>query len=324
MLIYGLTTLLGAFLLFQVQFILAKHILPWFGGVPAVWTMCMLFFQAVLLGGYAYAHWLTGRSHSVQRAVHLIVLAASLAVLVGLMAAWGSPILPDAGWKPRDAASPRWLIVRLLTVAVGAPFFVLAATSSLAQAWFSVRDPGRSPYRLYVLSNLGSLLALVTYPFLVEAWLPIGTQSFVWAAGFVLFAAGMATCAIGVGRARPSVSPQSADTMRGDGGRDVTRAARVLWLLLSGCGSVLLLATTNQLTQEIAVVPFLWMAPLSVYLLSFILCFDSESWYSRATYTTLLALGLALSVFALDRGVLAPLPVQIVVPTLTLFVACMV
>ena len=321
MLIYGGTTLLSAFLLFQVQFILAKYILPWFGGAPAVWTTCMLFFQAALLGGYAYAHWLVGRrSFGAQRIAHLALLAGAVALIAVLAAVWGSPILPDSGWKPGDVESPRWLIVKLLAVSIGAPFFVLGATSSLVQAWFAVASPGRSPYRLYVLSNVGSLLGLVTYPFLVEVWLPIATQAQVWAAGFVLFAVGMAGCAIHVGRMRdphPVTYPPLANSTTG-------WSRWLLWLALSACGSVLLLATTNQMSQEVAVVPFLWMAPLCVYLVSFILCFESSRWYGRATCGALLALGLALSVLAMDRGVSASITIQIVVPTLTLFVACMV
>jgi spermidine synthase len=317
--VYGATVLLSAFLLFQVQLLLGKHILPWFGGVPAVWTTCMLFFQVVLLGGYAYAHGVAHRlSPRAQRRMHLAVLALALAALAALAVAWGSPVLPGVAWKPLTERAPVWQIVRLLAVAIGLPFFVLSATGPLIQAWFAVQHPTRSPYRLYALSNLGSLLGLLTYPFAVEVWLPLRTQAWVWAAGFVLFAAGMSACAPGApARAAAAASPQGDDP-------SPMATQRVLWFALGGCASVMLLATTNQMSQEIAVVPFLWMLPLCLYLLSFILCFDSERWYSRGVFGTLLVLGLVLSAFVMERSVFARISLQIVVPALTLFAACMI
>lgn len=321
MAVYGATVLLSAFLLFQVQLVLGKDILPWFGGVPAVWTTCMLFFQLVLLGGYAYAHWLAHRVPlRAQRHVHLALLAASIALLAALVVMWGSPLLPDTGWKPRAEQTPLWHIVRLLALAVGLPFFVLSATGPLTQAWFTVAYPATSPYRLYALSNLGSLLGLVTYPFLLEVWLPLRAQAWLWAGGFLLFAAGMAASAPGA-RLREALASAPPSP---DGAPPPGPARRALWFALAGCASVLLLATTNQMSQEIAVVPFLWMLPLCLYLLSFILCFDSDRWYRRGVYGTLLVLGLALSAFVMERSVFASIGLQIAVPALTLFAACMV
>ena len=168
-------------LLFEVQPILSKFILPWFGGSPMVWTTCMVFFQTVLFGGYLYAHliqqWFGPRW---QAAVHLALLTAAVLLL---------PIAPDAAWKPLEAGSPTWRIIALLAVSVGLPYFMLSTTGPLVQAWFSRTFPGRSPYRLYALSNIGSLLALLSYPFYVESTWPVGHQTSYWSWGFIAFAA---------------------------------------------------------------------------------------------------------------------------------------
>jgi hypothetical protein len=151
---YALTIFIGAFLLFQVQPLMGKYILPWFGGGPGVWTTCMLFFQVLLLGGYAYAHfttrWLRPRK---QALLHLCLLVAALALL---------PITPNDSWKPHGGGNPTLQILALLAVSLGLPYFVLSATGPLIQHWFSRANPGVSPYRLYALSNVGSLLALLS------------------------------------------------------------------------------------------------------------------------------------------------------------------
>src|SRR5438045_2675925 len=157
---YALTIFMGAFLLFQVQPLIGKYILPWFGGGPGVWTTCMLFFQVLLLGGYAYAHlssrWFKPRA---QVWVHLGLLALALALL---------PITPADSWKPHVSGNPVPQILALLAISLGAPYFVLSSTGPLIQQWFSRTNPGVPPYRLYALSNAGSLLALVSYPFYFE------------------------------------------------------------------------------------------------------------------------------------------------------------
>jgi hypothetical protein len=320
MTLHGVAIFVSAFLLFQVQFLLGKWILPWFGGVPAVWTTCLLFFQVALLAGYAYAHGLARRlSPRAQGALHRVLLVVSVLVVAALAAAWGVPLLPGTAWKPEAGQAPIRHIVSLLTVAVGLPFFVLSATGPLVQAWFSLRHPGASPYRLYALSNTGSLLGLVSYPFAIEAWLSLPAQAWLWAAGFVAFAAVMAACA-------PAGRPRRPDGEAGapDEGAAPSPGDRALWFALGGCAAALLLATSNQVSQEIGVVPFLWMVPLALYLLSFILCFDGERWYRRGVFATLLGLGLALSALVMERGVLAPISLQVAVPSLTLFAACMV
>jgi len=320
MLRYGVTIFLSAFLLFSVQLLLGKHILPWFGGVPSVWTTCMLFFQSLLLGGYAYAHWLAARPSALaQRMIHFTLVALSLALLSAFALDWGTPLLPDGNWKPAPDADPVGAIVLLLAAAVGLPFLVLSATNPLLQAWFSAAHPDASPYRLYALSNLGSLLGLLSYPLVVEVWLPLGQQATLWAIGYVAFAAGMAFSAWRSGRV--AALPARAE------GEPAARPARtqvLLWFGLSACGSILLLATTNQMTQEVAVVPLLWMLPLAIYLLSFILCFDSRSRYSRSVFLAALLPALVFATLLLQHGIQTPLVAQIGILAVALFVACMV
>src|SRR5688572_10268198 len=187
------TILVSAFLLFQVQPVITKKILPWFGGSPAVWTTCVLFFQLVLLGGYAYAHVIT---HQVkprwQGIVHLVIVMLALLML---------PIVPRDVWKPADGSMPALRILALLAAVVGVPYFVLSTTGPLVQAWFARLYPGRSPYRLYSLSNIGSLAALLTYPFFVETTLRVDAQGYIWSAVFVGFGALIGILALNMWRA---------------------------------------------------------------------------------------------------------------------------
>ena len=319
MLRYGVTIFLSAFLLFEVQLILAKRILPWFGGAPAVWTTCMLFFQLLLLAGYAYAHGLAAHlSLTAQRRLHLALIAVSFGLLALLWGAWGNPILPDADWKPQDSSLPVWRILVLLGAGVGLPFFLLAATNPLLQAWFSRAHPGTPPWRLYALSNLGSLLGLLGYPFLLEWLLPLPSQAWFWTAGYLLFAGGIVTTAL-----TPVTSAAASTNAVVDRSPRPPLARYTLWLALAACASVLLLAGTNQMTQEIAVIPFLWVLPLSLYLLSFILCFESDRWYRRGPYAVALLTALAGIGVALHLGVDLPIWLQIAAYTFLLFIACM-
>ena len=325
MLAYALTIFLSAFLLFQIQPLIGKAILPWFGGAPAVWTTCMLFFQLVLLGGYAYAHALVTRlTPRAQRRVHVTLLALALAGLALATFLWKSPILPGAGWKPSDPESPVLRILALLLVSVGLPYFLLATTGPLLQAWFARERPFVSPYRLYALSNAGSLLALLTYPFVFEPKLTLHTQALAWAGGFVLFAAGCALLAFRFSR-RASVAAAdapSAEVASPEAGPSVRR--RLLWLTLAACASVMLLATTNQLCQEVASIPFLWVLPLCLYLLSFILCFESDRIYRRGLFGPALVLGLCAVAYVLNQGFSASLAVQVAAYAFALFAGCMV
>jgi SAM-dependent methyltransferase len=314
--LYAATIFLSAFLLFQVQPLIGKYILPWFGGGPTVWTTCMLFFQAALLAGYAYAHVIRTRlAPSTQALVHTgLLLAAALAL----------PILPSATWKPEGGTDPTWRILVILAVSVGLPYLALAATSPLLQAWFSMTHPGVSPYRLYALSNAGSLLALASYPFAIEPLLRLKTQSYSWSAAFVAFAILCAVCAVRLRRAKlaaESVAPASDDAAEAPRPSPITM---YLWVALAACGSVMLLAVTNQLSMDVAVVPFLWILPLSLYLLSFVLCFESDRIYWRPVFWPLMVVGAAGMVVLLFWGVYAPLKWQIIAYAGGLFACCMV
>src|SRR5947207_2386410 len=183
---------LGAFLLFSVQLLIGKYFLPWFGGTPAMWTTCMFFFQTVLVVGYLYAHLLAHRvNFRWQARVHLTVLFCALAGSVLFAIRWHYPILPGSSWKPAGAGSPVGHLVLLLAVSAGIPYLPLSTTGPLLQYWFSQAHPGIPPYRLYALSNLGSFLALLSYPFVVEPWFSLRMQAQLWFGGFCVF---VATC----------------------------------------------------------------------------------------------------------------------------------
>src|SRR5215469_10024750 len=202
MLILGFTILLGAVLLFQVELIIGKTILPWFGGTSAVWITCMLFFQVVLLAGYAYGHALD-RARARARAqarLHQLLLLATVAELAAQLFLWHSPLILDASWKPRAEGNPLLQILTLLTISVGLPYLVLASTAPLLQSWWRRLYPQRSPYPLYAVSNFGSFLGLVSYPFLVEPFLTLKTQALAWSTGYAAFVAGCAYCAVRASR----------------------------------------------------------------------------------------------------------------------------
>jgi hypothetical protein len=320
-LVDALTIFVGAFLLFEIEPVIGKQILPWFGGAPAVWTTCLLFFQVALLGGYLYAHGLIRKLRPAsQRNLHLSLLLASVGLLALCAASWGSPVLPGASWKPDGAASPIPRILVLLAVSVGLPYFLLSTTGPLLQAWAVRRRPGASVYRLYALSNAGSLLAPMTYPFLVEPALTLRAQAAIWSGLYVLFAAGSGVCAWRAARVLDAVAPAAGDAE----GAVAARPPYGFWFSLAACGSLLLLAATNQMCQEIAAVPFLWLLPLCLYLLSFILCFENERLYSRGLFGPLLAGSLGWASLILYRGYIVPVRTQVLAYSLALFSACMV
>jgi hypothetical protein len=288
---------LGAFLIFEVQFILAKRLLPWFGGVPAVWTTCLLFFQVALLLGYVYAHALARLAPRRQRDVHLALLAAALVLLATRAGSWPSPLTPGDGWKPDPAAAPLPHLLWLLSASVGLPYLVLASTGPLLQSWFARLFPERSPYRLFALSNLGSLLGLLSYPFAVEPWLSVAGQGWLWTAGFLVFAVGSVRSAMAFGRA---AGP--APAVRAVPAAPLPFILRVLWFGLSAAMSTLLLAVTSQICEDVAVIPFLWVLPLGLYLLSFILCFEYERFHRREIWFGAVVVAAVGVVYALQHG----------------------
>ena len=322
--VFAVTIFLSAFLLFQIQLIVGKLVLPWFGGTPAVWTTCMLVFQSLLVLGYAYAHLVVAKlAPARQRTVHVAVLALAVIVLGVQVIAWGAVVLPPASWKPTGSVAPASEIVQLLAASVAFAFLVLSATGPLLQGWFARTHPGMSPYRLYALSNLGSLLGLLTYPVVFEPLLPVRMQAAVWAMGFVAFAGLCAWCASRVparAESRPDVVMPADDRP----GSRPSWSLAVLWLALAGCASMLLLATTNQVSQDVAVVPFLWVLPLCLYLLSLIVCFEWEHGYRRALFVWALGAGLAGACVVLHRGLEVKVPLQVAAYSAMLFVACMV
>ncbi len=311
-LLFAMTVFTSAFLLFQVQPLLGKFILPWFGGSPAVWTMCMLVFQILLFGGYAYAHWLSGIGRATTQAlIHTALLAVAVAML---------PITPDASWKPAGDEIPSLRIGMLLLSTVGAPYFLLSATGPLLQQWFSRACPGKSPYRLYALSNTGSLLALLSYPFVVEPALSSTAQSWFWSLGFVVFAFSCVVCGWFAAQAQPihaELSVSGGEEKRPDG------ITRLRWFVLAMLPSVMLLATTNEVCMDIAVVPFLWIIPLTLYLLSFILTFESDRFYRRKLVVALTAFSLASTSVMMATGGTFSVLIQIVVFFGNLFAVCM-
>ena len=313
---FGLTIFLSAFLVFQLQPIIGKAVLPWFGGGSAVWTICMLFFQCQLLAGYAYAHLIATRlSARAQRRAQLGVIAIAIGLMVVQLAAGNSPILPATSWQPGDPSHPIGHLLALLACTIGLPYLALAATGPLIQSWFARARPTTSPYRLYALSNAGSLLALVSYPFVIEPNLSLHTQAIVWSIGFSIFAIGTAIAA----RVPEAViEPAAID-------RSVAAPARtvwLVWLVAPACASMMLLAITNELCLDVAPIPFLWVLPLAIYLLSFVLCFQSDRFYRRGIFGPLLAISLAAVAYIAD-GDTPSLKRAIVVYGVALFAVCM-
>jgi hypothetical protein len=271
---YGLTIFLSAFLLFQVQPMIGKMILPWFGGSASVWTTCMLFFQVLLLLGYLYSHFvmrlLTPRR---QSQLHIALLLLSLLSL---------PLAPSADWRPTGSENPTLRILLLLGATLGLPYFVLSTTGPLIQAWFAREKTDALPYRLFALSNVGSLLALLAYPALLEPTLPTRWQSNLWSVLFVGFAT---SCALLAWRGRNGQPIQLAhhDTSPAPG-----LGTHLTWIALAACPSVLLIADTSFLTENVAPIPLLWVVPLALYLLSFIFCYERKTWYQRRVFLPLL------------------------------------
>jgi len=337
---FAVTIFLSAFLLFQVQPLITRHILPWFGGTPAVWSAALLFFQTLLLAGYAYAH-LLSRGSSIalnrrKRMLHASLLVSAVLVLLLSAFAWGAPLLPDGVWRPPDSSLPLLRVFVVLLVSVGLPYFVLSTTSPLVQSWFHLIHPDRSPYWLYALSNLGSFLALLTYPVVFETLLDLPQQTMLWSAGFLIFVVlnlylfirviktGSSKMKFGAPEMESgpplmtSAPPQGksgapqvksgallvqplqeslADDETNPERPKATRMDRLLWLLIPTCTTILLIAVTSYLTQEVAVIPFLWVLPLGIYLFSFTLTFNDRSIYQPFVAVVLLGIAILLFIY---------------------------
>lgn len=365
-LLFSSTVFLGAFLLFLIEPLFAKLILPWFGGTAAVWATCLVFFQSALLLGYWYAD-VAARRLAAKRfsALHLALLALSLFLM---------PIAPQAFWRGHAAIDPAWRILALLAFSIGLPFVLLSATSPLVQAWYARRSQEQSPYHLYSLSNLASLLALLSFPFLIEPRLNSHQQRLVWSALYAVF---VLICAVAAWVSR-SGADREPDSDPAEVGRSILRlykdqganspavhAARVafaaqekeahlateahlrtqgvsystdgggmilapttqdklLWLGLAACGSMTLLSVTNHLSQNVSPVPLLWIIPLALYLLSFMIVFAKRKLYSPWLTVRLLAVALGATGYAIyDYTLTNALQVSVPVYCSALFVICL-
>ncbi|WP_151173817.1 spermidine synthase [Pseudoalteromonas ruthenica] len=299
---------LSAFLLFQVQPIMAKMLLPSFGGGTQVWTACLLFFQAFLLASYGYAHLLSSRFKlKNQFIVHgLLLLVGALALPIGTQA------------LAAPGAHPAWQVLLQLSIAVGFPYFALAATAPLMQSWQAKVD-NEHAYKLYSYSNIGSFLALLSYPFAIEPWFALGHQSWLWSGLFVAFAV------VFYGyMARFYNQAKRLGTTEKSAFRGGLHHKWLLWLALSGCGVMILTASTNAITQNVAPVPFLWLLPLALYLLTFVLCFHSTKLYHRVFWLAALSVCALIACFLFFIGSQFDIVSQVALYSLVLFAACMV
>lgn len=306
--LYALAVFLGACLLFQVQLILGRIILPWFGGTAGVWIVCLMFFQTALLLGYLYSHSLVRWvRRNLQVWTHGLLLAISLVFL---------PVYPSEAWKLVGDGSPEWRILALLSVTVGLPFLLLASTSPLLQVWYAHRHAGVSPYWLFSLSNAGSLLGLLSYPAWIERQFGVRMQSFIWSGAYLAFCLIVLFLLI-------KERPQAAKPAEAQEATPSSQP-RVLWVILSACGSALLLSVTNTLTQNVAPMPLLWVLPLIAYLVSFIVCFGRASWYRRDIFLPLVGVALGSMAYALEPD-FSNASLLLLVPlfTIGLFICCM-
>lgn len=307
----------SAFLLFLVQPIISKNILPWFGGSAGVWAVCMVFFQLVLLFGYSYSDWTTKNlKPRAQVVLHTTLLIASLLTL---------PVVANASWKPKGDEDPTFWILLLLVSTIGLPYFLLSTTGPLIQSWVSRTVIGAQVYRLFSLSNLASLIALICYPFLIEPYAPLAAQGDAWASVYVVFV--FLCIASGIYFYRHTFSPAliTEQNLHTPDNQDHPGVALYcVWLGLSAMGSWILVAITNHITQNVAAIPFLWLLPLTIYLLSFVLCFESDRWYRRSRFLLPTALLLSLCAYGLQDGNIGQ-TVKIAIPlyAVGLFVLCM-
>ncbi|CAN7666835.1 fused MFS/spermidine synthase [Variovorax sp. LjRoot290] len=310
------TIFASAFLLFLVQPLIAKQILPWFGGSAAVWSVCMVFFQVVLLAGYAYSDWITRRlSVRAQTRLHVALLLASLAFL---------PIVTSARWKPTGAEDPTWWILGLLMGTIGLPYFLLSTTGPLVQSWVARTPWGAQVYRYFSLSNLASLVSLLCYPLLIEPRSTLLHQAWGWSVAYAVFVLLCASTTLYMARtwttatqAAPASAPAAAPAAKPRG------TDYLLWLALPALGSWLLLAITNHITQNVASIPFLWVLPLSVYLLTFVLTFESDRWYRRRVFLPLAAAMLLLCAFGLQHRIGTNIKTALPIYVVGLFALCM-
>jgi hypothetical protein len=307
---------LSAFLLFQVQPLIAKLILPYFGGGAAVWTACLLFFQAFLLLGYFYAHCLTQfKSIKKQITIHLALLICSVVFLPIGIRTWENISM---------ATSPLQNILMLLTVSIGLPYFILSSTGPLIQRWLTYIEVGKLPYQLYSLSNLGSLLALISFPFFFEPLLTTSQQSLYWTLGYLSYALLIVTLLWKMSKLTLNIQDIKIKPLMGENKEKKQLLEKFLWVALAMVGVIILVATTNAMTQNIPPVPFLWILPLCLYLLTFIISFHSPKWYVREYWFALFVLTACLALLMYFIGSQLDIISQVIIYACILFIACMI
>jgi hypothetical protein len=322
--LFAVTIFVGSALLFWVELMIAKMILPKFGGAPAVWNTCVLFFQATLLAGYAYVH-VTPFRLGLRGQLLLHTLLFVLAVLV-------LPVAVTSDWAPPGGAAPGpWLLGALLTSAA-IPFFVVASGAPLLQRWFHYTGYRRAddPYFLYATSNAGSLLGLLAYPFLIEPFISLRAQSWLWSAGFVVLAALTVGCGFSaMRRIRPGPARPKGVSMRSRGSPHTARGPiavreRARWMVLAFVPSSMMLGVTTYLATDIASVPMLWVLPLALYLLSFILAFGRlPAWFHRLLVIALAVVAVAQA-FVIVAGTVQSVPKLIGLHLVGFFLAAIV
>ncbi len=304
--LYSFTIAGSSLLLFLIQPIMAKALLPRFGGSAGVWVACMLFFQVMLLAGYLYS-WVVSNhlSRKTQSAVHVALMVLSLA---------GMALSPTLAMGQPANGNPEWTIPGILLASIGLPYFLLAGTSPLLQAWLANSTRFAFPYRLFALSNAASLAALLAYPVMIEPALRESEQLRLWRIGYcVLAVAGIGAAIVHASADAVNRSAEPASSMR--------RPLR--WIALGACGSTLWMAVANHLSREVAPVPFLWVLPLSIYLLSFILCFDSAGWYRPALFRWLLPVAWIGAGYQIAGRETSGLIAEVAIFSVALFVWCM-
>ena len=300
--VFGATVFVSASLLFLVEPMFARMVLPYLGGSPAVWNTCVVFFQAAMLAGYAYAHVLT--RHVPLRGQFLIHIALAAVAAVVL------PVAIPEGWAPPVDRTPVPSLLRLLLVTVGAPFFIVSSTAPLLQRWFSqTSDRAASdPYFLYAASNLGSVTALLAYPFVIEPLWSLRQQSAAWGWGYAAFVAAVAGCAAMAARSRRNedAGPAATATDRQAEPAPISWLRTLRWVALAFVPSSLMLGVTTFLSTDVATVPLLWVAPLTLYLLSFVIAFSSAPLISQRTAATITTVTMMPVVLTIVTGIELP------------------
>jgi len=321
--VYGGLVFLSAFLLFVMEPMAAKQLLPLLGGSSAVWITCLAFFQAVLLAGYLYAHWLARQKrtsvHAVLAGVAVIVLLGPI-VLHGVLQSIGVRL--ELNWDA--SAHPVATIFEILGASIGLPFLLLSSTSPLLQVWWTREIGEPVPYRLFALSNAGSLLALAMYPCLIEPYMRLTTQRDCWLAAFALYAAGSVWLAQIGSRVRGLIPIATEVNLPADDAHEtIGRQQRWMWFLLPMGASMQLAAVTSHLSQDIAAIPLLWVLPLAVYLMTFVFAFESPAFYKRSVVSRFMIVLLASLGYALSRmDTRLPVGLAVLFYMIELFVTC--